>query len=153
MMNPVQKIELEKGKTREAVFTLRLFSYAKAHQVEIEMPTSSELEKDPFAWIGAYIDIIYTGLLVGCDRAGIKPDFDKYDVEIWATENPNQFGQVVRNVIDVLTTGREDRNETIREDEDRDQISEKKKDVSSTTMKSKVSWLERAVTRARKFLK
>ena len=103
-MKAIHKITI-KGQEREAIFTLRLFSYASANNIKIEIPTAEGLKADPMAWVEPYINIIYTGLLAGCDRAGIEPDFDRYDVEVWATENQQEFVKVVKDIILLFTAG------------------------------------------------
>lgn len=148
-MKATRKITI-KDKEREAIFTLRLLSYASEHGIEIKMPTARELEQDKLAWVGPYVDIIYTGLLVGCDRAGVVPDFDRWDVEIWATEKPNEFSEVVSGLIGVITTGEKSDPEAEEERKVEDD-SDEKKNYSRTTTKSRVSWWARAVTRVRRF--
>lgn len=146
-MKTTRKITIN-GQEREAIFTLRLFAHAAERGISIEFPTQETLEKDPMAWVEPYINMIYVGLLTGCDRAGVTPDFDKMDVEIWATEHPDEFGEVVRDMIQPMTSGQkpsEDEKQTPGNDAE-----VKKKSSASTTTKSKVSWLARAVTRAKK---
>lgn len=144
-MKAIQKITI-KGQEREAIFTLRLFSYADEHGIKVEIPTAETLKRDPMAWVEPYINIIYIGLLTGCERAGVEPDFDRYDVEAWATENQREFVRLVRGLIRLLTSGKNDDDEQSSAGASCDagtdscaDVCKKKRSPWWTTTKSKVS--------------
>lgn len=89
-MKALQKITIN-GKERNAILTLCLPAHAEKHNIDLKIPTHKMLSENPIAWLDSCVNAIYAGLLVGCEREGVQPDFAKYDIEAWATENESEF--------------------------------------------------------------
>lgn len=102
MHNPVQKI-MVKGREVEVLLTPSLYRVCKERGWEIK--TSSDLSDIE----SAYIKLIYAGVINAYEIRRFDdpsiPDLDVrlIDIEIWATANREQFVNMIKTAVELLT--------------------------------------------------
>lgn len=102
MVNPLQFIEV-RGEKREVLLTPSLYKIAKERGWMIK--TSQDVEDIQ----SAYIKLFYAGLLNALEvRKFDNPDtkdtdITLIDIEVWAAQNPKEFGKLVVIAVEALT--------------------------------------------------